>query len=308
MHGTCAAENLCERITASDNIIIAVPRRIFGTDWSFFQRTPYLLPTSNPTPPILLNGLFSMGDTSMQPHPASLLSRARRPENAQDWEPHKEMITNLYQRMELREVMKIMKDQYKFAPTLNQYKKRISKWGLDKKRIKHAEYEAMVKKKRKRELEAPGKGSQFILHGEEVPQSKITRFEERMQRSGKINEEDTLSDVATPASLTCLTPKPTTLNIAELAGHPMTVDRTLPPGRPQSPDELWFPMPTRIGDKTRPASSSTGVIRSPVLLHRRISSPSPQHSPILESVLFMQPNPIIQSPSLEISDWFPSFA
>ena len=53
----------------------------------------------------------------------------------------------------------------------------------------------MVKKKRKRELEAPGKGSQFILHGEEVPQSKITRFEERMQRSGKINEEDTLSDV-----------------------------------------------------------------------------------------------------------------
>ena len=53
----------------------------------------------------------------------------------------------------------------------------------------------MVKKKRKRELEAPGKGSQFILHGEEVPQSKITRFEERMQRSSKINEEDTLSDV-----------------------------------------------------------------------------------------------------------------
>lgn len=53
----------------------------------------------------------------------------------------------------------------------------------------------MVKKKRKRELEASGKVSQFILHGEEVPQSKIARFEERMRRSGKINEEDTLSDV-----------------------------------------------------------------------------------------------------------------
>ena len=53
----------------------------------------------------------------------------------------------------------------------------------------------MVKKKRKRELEASGKVSQFILHGEEVRQSKIARFEERMQRSGKINEEDTLSDV-----------------------------------------------------------------------------------------------------------------
>lgn len=82
----------------------------------------------------------------------------------------------------------------------------------------------MVKKKRKRELEAPGKGSQFILHGEEVPQSKITRFEERMQRSSKINEEDTLSDVATPASLACLTPKPTTLNIAELADYPTNMD------------------------------------------------------------------------------------
>ena len=58
-----------------------------------------------------------MGDASTQPHPASLLLQARRPENAQDWEPHKEIITNLYQRMELREVMKIMKDQYKFAPT-----------------------------------------------------------------------------------------------------------------------------------------------------------------------------------------------
>lgn len=53
----------------------------------------------------------------MQPPPAPLLPRARYPETAQDWEPRKEMIANLYQGMELREVMEIMKDQYNFAPT-----------------------------------------------------------------------------------------------------------------------------------------------------------------------------------------------
>lgn len=180
----------------------------------------------------------------MQPPPAPLAHQVRRPENAKDWEPHKEKITGLYQDMELHEVMKTMKDQYYFAPTLNQYKKQISKWGLDKKRIKGAEYKAMLKKKRKRELEAPGKESRFILHGEEVPQSKIARFEERMQKSGKINEDDTLSDVATPASLACLTPETTARNIAEIASRSMNIDEISAVGTPQLSDELWFPTPT----------------------------------------------------------------
>lgn len=73
-----------------------------------------------------------------------------------------------------------------------------------------------------------------------------------MQRSGKINEEGTLSDVVTPASLACLTPKPTTLNIAEPASHPTNVN-------PQSSDELWSPMPTRRWDKTGFVTSNTRV-------------------------------------------------
>ena len=62
-----------------------------------------------------------MDNTPMQPPPASPLPRARRPETAQDWEPHKDMIANLYRSMDLRKVMKIMKDQhrlpYMISPT-----------------------------------------------------------------------------------------------------------------------------------------------------------------------------------------------
>jgi len=154
----------------------------------------------------------------------------------------------------------------------------------------------MVKKKRKRELEAPGKVSQFILHGEEVPQSKIARFEERMQRSGKINEEDTLSDVATPASLACLTPKPTTLNIAGPASHPTSVD-------PQSSDELWSPMPTRRGNKTGFVTSSTRVIQSvqpnPVIQTFLSQTPTSSHpSSSTESLLLVANIPSLYNSNL----------
>lgn len=106
-----------------------------------------------------------------------------------------------------------------------------------------------------------------------------------MQRSGKINEEDTLSDVATPASLACLTPKPITLNIAEPASHPTNVD-------PQSSDELWSPMPTRRGNETGFVTSSTRVIQSvqpnPVIqIFLSQSSTSSRPSPSTESLLLV---------------------
>ena len=66
------------------------------------------------------------------------------------------------------------------------------------------------------------------------------------------------SSIVTPASLACLTPKPTTLNIAELASYPTNVDWTPAPRRPQSSDELWFLTPTRIGDKTGGSVTRSG--------------------------------------------------
>lgn len=61
------------------------------------------------------------------------------------------------------------------------YNTRISKWGLNK-RIRDNEYESILKKKRKREDENPGRASKFILHEKLVPEDKIARFQKRKGR------------------------------------------------------------------------------------------------------------------------------
>jgi hypothetical protein len=70
---------------------------------------------------------------------------------------------------------------------MKQWKAQLSKWGLDKKNIKPAEYRAMVRKKRAREEDDPAKATQFILHGVEVPREKIARFESREGRNQGIH-------------------------------------------------------------------------------------------------------------------------
>ena len=74
---------------------------------------------------------------------------------------------------------------------VNQYKKQLGKWGLDHKRIKDSEYQAMLNKKRKRKLEDPRKESAFRLRGAEIDSSKIARYKKRK----KINEDNVASDV-----------------------------------------------------------------------------------------------------------------
>lgn len=78
-----------------------------------------------------------------------------------------------------------------FTSRVNQYKKQLGKWGLDNKCIKDFEYQAMLKKKRKREQEDPLKESAFRLRGAEVDSSKITRYKKRKG----VNEDDVASDV-----------------------------------------------------------------------------------------------------------------
>ncbi|MCJ1428493.1 hypothetical protein MMC29_006403 [Sticta canariensis] len=86
-----------------------------------------------------------------------------RPKSALGWENQKTKTTEFDGSNELKDTMKIMKEQHGlntanpdvfiFASTVNQYKKQLGKWGLDNKRIKDSEYQAMLKKKRKREQE-----------------------------------------------------------------------------------------------------------------------------------------------------------
>lgn len=54
---------------------------------------------------------------------------------------------------------------------------------------------AMLKVKRKRSTEEPGKLTRFYLHGEEVPATKIARYEGRMKKQGKTVDT---SDIGKP--------------------------------------------------------------------------------------------------------------
>ncbi|KAF2870693.1 hypothetical protein BDV95DRAFT_66032 [Massariosphaeria phaeospora] len=125
-----------------------------------------------------------------------------------DWENNKATITKLWSSNKLQDVMRIMRDEYGFQATVKQYKTQFRKWGIDTKRIEAPEYKAILRKKRKREQEEWAKSTQFELHGEIVPASKIARFENRMLKAGKITADETFSEVGTPPSLTYRTPTP----------------------------------------------------------------------------------------------------
>ncbi|KAH7116082.1 Clr5 domain-containing protein [Dendryphion nanum] len=122
------------------------------------------------------------------------------------WEEHKSTIAKLYEKKELKDIMHIMKHEYGFKATENQYKKQISKWGLNIKHIKPAEYKFMLNKKRKR-ADEEGKDTTFSLHGREVPPKNIDRYESRMaKKEGLPPDDDSSEGTLTPSSLLYCTP------------------------------------------------------------------------------------------------------
>ncbi|KAI1738033.1 Clr5 domain-containing protein [Xylaria scruposa] len=54
--------------------------------------------------------------------------------HAEDWDKHRTVITELYinQKTKLKDVMRIMTEEYKFCATIKMYKTRLKKWGLAK--------------------------------------------------------------------------------------------------------------------------------------------------------------------------------
>lgn len=126
-----------------------------------------------------------------------------------EWDQHKNLIAELYKKMELKELMKFMQDEHGFRASYvfsshcakppdgyreNQYKKQIAKWGLNTKHVKAREYKAMIRVRGRRELEE-GKKTEFILHGQKVSDQNIARFEDRMLKSEKISKNETFSDI-----------------------------------------------------------------------------------------------------------------
>ena len=53
---------------------------------------------------------------------------------------------------------------------------------MNTKNIKTSDQQVMVRKKRQREEEQPGKETLFRLHGKEVPVDKIARYEQKFAR------------------------------------------------------------------------------------------------------------------------------
>jgi hypothetical protein len=134
-----------------------------------------------------------------------------RPESSSDWEPYREIISQLYEEIRLKDVIVEMERSYNFKATYDrsiittmdsalinarekQYKTQIKRWSLDTKYTKGPEYLAMIKAKRRRERGNPPKDTLFTLRGRPIDPKDIARFEKRAIKKGIITQEDDLSD------------------------------------------------------------------------------------------------------------------
>ncbi|KAI9711233.1 MAG: hypothetical protein M1820_002220 [Bogoriella megaspora] len=106
-----------------------------------------------------------------------------------------------------------------------QWKDQIRRWGLDTKNIKKEGKSAMIRKKREREVEEPTRRTRFKLHGRDVPEHKIIRFERTMSPRTRMNLEIAIICVLTlytslpqHSGLTCYTPPSNTQDITEELG------------------------------------------------------------------------------------------
>ncbi|RKU48907.1 hypothetical protein DL546_008856 [Coniochaeta pulveracea] len=127
---------------------------------------------------------------------ATTPGRARmvRPASSSDWEPYREVISQLYEEIRLKDVIIEMERSYNFKATEKQYKTQIKKWSLDTKYTKGSEYLAMIKTKRRRERGNPPKDTVFTLRGRPIDPKDIARFEKRAIKKGIITQDDGLSD------------------------------------------------------------------------------------------------------------------
>ncbi|MCJ1370493.1 hypothetical protein MMC20_001706 [Loxospora ochrophaea] len=140
----------------------------------------------------------------------------RRPRRAEDWEDLKPVITEMYARKELKSVMKEMEEHHSFKATQKQYKDKISKWGLNTKRLKEDDFKGMINMERKRARETPGKRTEFLFGGAVVDRAKIMRFKKRR----KIADDDDVSFTSLPQRVKPYTPSASNRNSSIFEDHP----------------------------------------------------------------------------------------
>lgn len=139
-----------------------------------------------------------------------------------DWEKHRERITELYrdQGLHLRQVQQVMMDECGFFASQRMYKTRISKWAIDK-NLKAADVAAILRLQQVRA--ALGKKSQFTIRGRDVDFARVEQYLKRdptllkqaqSSQSGAGGGADDLAQDLLPgqmeaAGITCRTPSPT---------------------------------------------------------------------------------------------------
>ncbi|KAI1142727.1 hypothetical protein F5Y05DRAFT_401584 [Hypoxylon sp. FL0543] len=99
-----------------------------------------------------------------------------------DWTNYRDTITSLYldQNKSLKEVMRIMREEYYFYATEKMYKIRFNKWGLHKKLRAHQVAELLVQRGKRA---AAGKSSVSFVHGRKIDTDRLNTYLRRVSPS-----------------------------------------------------------------------------------------------------------------------------
>ncbi|KAI2619429.1 Clr5 domain-containing protein [Hypomontagnella submonticulosa] len=109
----------------------------------------------------------------------SMPQRFNGPAKDGDWNNYRDTITSLYldQNKSLKEVMRIMREEYYFYATEKMYKIRFNKWGLHKKLRAHQVAELLVQRGRRA---AVGKTSVSFVHGRKIDSDRLNTYLRRV--------------------------------------------------------------------------------------------------------------------------------
>ncbi|KAI1653593.1 Clr5 domain-containing protein [Daldinia decipiens] len=152
-----------------------------------------------------------------------------------DWNNNRDTITMLYleQNKSLKEVMRIMREEYDFYATEKMYKIRFNRWGLHKKLRAHQVAELLVQRGRRA---AVGKPSVSFVHGRKVDADRLNAYLRRVSPtsrkelmailSGKIESAE--AQKRSIEEIICRTPSP--------KPEPASIPR-----RVEAPDSLRLP-------------------------------------------------------------------
>ncbi|KAI2615700.1 hypothetical protein GGR54DRAFT_265572 [Hypoxylon sp. NC1633] len=109
-----------------------------------------------------------------------------------DWVNYQDTITSLYldQNKSLKEVMRIMREEYYFFATEKMYKIRFNKWGLHKKLRAHQVAELLVQRGKRAAI---GKTSVSFVHGRKVDADRLNTYLRRVSPARRKELEAILS-------------------------------------------------------------------------------------------------------------------